>query len=223
MTLAAGILIAAYIVALIVVLAWPQRQHHPEDGMAIGCLMMCIASLCALAVALGLAAHFHIAWLVRVIFYVSVFPAVLLIPQLAAAGWKKRRQRAIDRGVPIPPDQLDGRLRGQTHVMRCGSVDPPREWSDLHYFSPDGKIVRYKEESGRIERVDDVVTWSIDEAGRLVTLNDIQPGNRIAYTLHDTPDGRVAYYIYMPGTRANGVLSRRTSEIRAGEPVVTPS
>jgi len=105
--------------------------------------------------------------------------------------------------------------------MTYGSTDPPRQWNDLHYFSPDGRVIRYREEDGRVERVDDVVTWTV-EGGRLMTLNDIKPENRIAYVLHDTPDGRVAYYIHMPFSRANGVLSRRTSEVCSGEPVVTP-
>ena len=218
MAIAAGVLIAAYIIALIVGLAWPQRQHHPEDGMAVGCLMMCIAALAALAIVLAVAAHYHARWLVNVIFVATVFPTVALIPQLTIAGVKKRHQRKIDRGVPIPAGQLADRLRGQTHVMHVGSADPPREWNDLYYFAPDGRIVRYKEEAGRIEHVDDLVTWTIED-GRLVTLNDIQPGNRIAYTLADTPDGRIAYYIHMPGTRAHGVLSRRTSQVRAGEPI----
>ena len=221
MLITSGILIAVYIIALIVVLAWPRRQHHPEDGMAVGCLMMSIAALAALAIVLAAAAHFHVGWLVNVIFVATVLPAVALIPQLTMAAVKKRRQQVIDRGVPIATDQLVDRLRGQTHVMTYGSVDPPREWNELHFFSPDGRIIRYREEGGRIERIDDVVTWAI-EAGRLMTLNDIKPGNRIAYVLHDTPDGRVAYYIHLPGSRANRVLSRRTSEIRAGEPVVTP-
>jgi hypothetical protein len=202
-----------------VVLARPQRQHHPEDGMAVGCLMMCIAGLALLAVVLAVASHYQVGWLVKTIFAITVFPAVALIPQLAMAGRKRMREREAARGIPIAADQLADRLRGQTHVIHAGSVDPPREWKDLHYFAPDGRIIRYKEENGRIARVDDIVTWSI-EGGRLVTLNDIQPGNRIAYTLNDTPEGRVAYYIHMPGTRAHGVLSRRTSEVRSGEPPV---
>ena len=220
MVITSGILIAAYIIALIAVLAWPQRQRHPEDGMAIGCLAMCIAGLCALGVVLGVAAHFQVGWLIRTIFAITVFPAVLLIPQLINADLKKRQQRAVARGIPIPAEQLAERLRGQTHVLTYGMVDPPRQWNDLHFFAPDGRIIRYKEEDGKIERVDDVVTWAIED-GHLVTLNDIQPGNRIVYTLNDTPDGRVAYYLHMPGTRADGVLSRRTSEVRAGEPAVT--
>jgi len=221
MVITSGILIAVYTITLIAVLAWPQRQHHPEDGMAIGCLGMCIAGLGGLGLVLWLAAHFQIGWLIKTVFTITVFPAVVLIPQLARAAVIKLRKQPTDRGVPIPADQLVDRLRGQTHVMTYGSVDPPRQWNDLHFFSPDGRIIRYKEEAGRVERLDDVVTWMV-EAGRLVTVNDIQPGNRIAYVLHDTPDGRVAYYIYMPGSRADGVMSRRTSAIRAGEPVAAP-
>ena len=139
MVITSGILIAVYIIALVIVLAWPQRQHHPEDGMAVGCLMMSIAALAALAIVLAAAAQFHVGWLVNVIFVATVLPAVALIPQLTMAAVERRRQRAIDRGVPIATDQLVDRLRGQTHVMTYGSVDPPREWNELHFFSPDGR------------------------------------------------------------------------------------
>jgi hypothetical protein len=220
MLIASAILITVYIAVLVGVLAWPARQRHPEDGMAVGCLGMVIAALCALGLLLAVAAHFQVRWLVNIIFAVTVFPALILIPQLALGALKKLRQRAVDRGVPIPADQLAARLRGQTHLMQYGSLDPPRQWKDLHYFSPDGTVIRYREEAGHIERLDAVVTWTVED-GRLVTVNDIRPGNKITYRLADTPDGRVAYYIHAPGSRANGVLSRRTSAVQSGEPAAT--
>ncbi|HLZ07851.1 MAG TPA: hypothetical protein VKT80_04635 [Chloroflexota bacterium] len=34
----AGILLAIYILAIVGVIVWPARRHHPEDGQAVGCL-----------------------------------------------------------------------------------------------------------------------------------------------------------------------------------------
>jgi hypothetical protein len=111
-------------------------------------------------------------------------------------------------------------LSGQTHVSHYGSNDPPRNWKEMRYYSPDGRVIQYEEEGGRTRLIPGNVTWSI-EGGLFVTLNDLQPGNKNRYLLRETPEGQIGYYIHAPFSRIHGILSRRTVAIQAGEPVAT--
>src|SRR5437773_2760148 len=125
MAITAAILIVIYIIALVLVMKWPTRQHHPEDGMAIGCIMMTIAGLVVLGLVLGLAVWLKLVWLQRAIAVFMIAPMVLGLPQLAWQGIKKLKNRSIAKGVRIPRDQLKSRLSGRTHVFRYGVGDPP--------------------------------------------------------------------------------------------------
>ena len=75
MAFTAGILLAVYILAIILVIVWPTRRHHPEDGMAVGCLVLVAIGCAALGGVLFLAAHFHLRWLVYIIFAGTLYPA----------------------------------------------------------------------------------------------------------------------------------------------------
>jgi hypothetical protein len=220
MAITAAILIALYIIGIFVAINWPRRRRHPEDRIADGCLVGVAVGLGVLGAILGIVVWLHARWAVNAIFVLTVFPVVVAGPQLAWAGIKALRRKAIARGTTIPPDQLRDRLSGHTHVSQYGSVDPPRRWSELRYYSPDGRVIDYLEEDGQTKLVPGDVTWGIE--GKLfVTLNDHRPGNRNRYVLKETPDGQIAYYIHAPLSRLNGRLSRRTAAVRPGEPVTT--
>jgi len=82
MVLTATILLAAYTVAIVVVLLKPARQPDPQRGQAVGCLMIVVVGLLALGGALALAAAYDVRWLVGTIFFVTVYPAVMIAASL---------------------------------------------------------------------------------------------------------------------------------------------
>jgi len=220
MTIIGAVLISVYVTAILLVTFWPTRHRHPEDRQAIGCLMGIAAILVCLGIVLAIAAWFRIRIAVAVVCSIAAFPAVILLPQLARMGIQKLRERSVAKGIRIPADQLFAKLSGQTHVVRCGSLEPRREWNELRYYAPDGRVVEYEEEAGQTRLIPGDIRWSID-GDIFETLNDIEPGNRNRYVLRETPDGQIAYYIYVPASRINGKLSRKTVATRSGEPVAT--
>jgi hypothetical protein len=100
MAIAAGILIAVYMLAMAAVVLWPWRRRSPEDGQAIGCIMLAIVALALTGGVLALAAWRDWTWLVRALFYAVVVPAVIGVPQLIRELWMdRRRRRARTRAV----------------------------------------------------------------------------------------------------------------------------
>ncbi|HEX8913772.1 MAG TPA: hypothetical protein VF796_15535 [Humisphaera sp.] len=82
MVLTAAILLAAYTVSIVVVLLKPSRQHDPQRGQAVGCLMIVVIGLVALGGVLALAAVYDVRWLVTTIFSITVYPAVMIAASL---------------------------------------------------------------------------------------------------------------------------------------------
>jgi hypothetical protein len=116
---------------------------------------------------------------------------------------------------------MKSKLAGRTHVFRYADPKPPGFRTELRHYSADGRVLQFEESAdGQVKPVTGNITWSIED-GLLVTLNDIQPGNRNCYVMRETPEGQMMYYIHAPLTRINGKLSRRTTAIRDGEPIVT--
>src|SRR3954462_6223007 len=116
MAITAAILIAIYIIGMLIAINWPQRYHHPEDRIANGCMFGVVVGLGVLGAVLGLAFWLRAQWTVNVIFAMTVFPAVVVTPQLAWSGINALRRRSIARGKRIPAEQLRDRLSGHTHV-----------------------------------------------------------------------------------------------------------
>jgi len=210
--LAAGILLAVYIVAIALVIVWPTHRRHPEDGMAIGCLMLVAIACALLGGMLFLAARFHLRWLVYIIFAMTLYPALYLLPNFAYAGWKKLKANSAARGQRLLGDELVQALKGHTHVFHRNVLDPKREYDELKFYSPDGKLICYERESGTLKQLDVDAGWSIKD-NILRTTGQYGPGTANAFTVYLTPDGRIAYYIHEPFSRLNRLLSGTTTSV----------
>jgi hypothetical protein len=215
--LTAAILIGFYILALVLVLKWPSRQRHPEDGQAIGCLMLVIVGLLGLGGLLALGVVFDLRWLTTTIFYMVMFPLVLATPQLLFGALRNRRQKALRKGTPIPAEALNAAVSGQTHEFRRQGPEPRGEWAEVRFFSPDGRLICFERDGEKVVPQEKQITWSTRD-GRLETIGDIRPGNRNVSTLWQTPEGQIAYYIHAPFSRLNRRLSKLTTAIRVGPP-----
>jgi hypothetical protein len=213
----AGILLLTYIVAIIAVINWPTRRRHPEDAQAVGCLMLVAITCALLGGALFLAAHFHVRLLVYVIFAITVYPALYSIPQLAWKGWKAHRAKSAAKGRRILGDELRTKLTGHTHVFHRISLEPRREYDELKYYSPDGKLVCYERENGELKPLELASTWAVKD-DLLHTLGQHRPGNRNVFAVWETPAGQIAYYIHLPFSTPNRSPSGTTTEVLAGEP-----
>ena len=87
MAVAGGILLGLYLAGIVYALLAPVRQHDPQRGQAVGCLMIVAGGIALLGALLAVGAIFDVAWLVRAIFYVAVFPAVLLTVHAVRYLW----------------------------------------------------------------------------------------------------------------------------------------
>lgn len=90
----AGSLLGLYAVGIVIGLTWPHRQRDPQDGMAIGCLMITLIGLAAVGGVLLLAWWQEWTWLVRALFYAAAFPAISLIGSVIWTTIKKLRTRS---------------------------------------------------------------------------------------------------------------------------------
>lgn len=217
MALTAGIFLAVYIIAIALVIAWPPHRRHPEDNMAIGCLMLVAISCALLGGVLFLAAHFHLRWLVYIIFAMTLYPALYLIPNFAYAGWKKLQAKSAARGRRLVGDELTQSLTGRTHVFHRNVPDPKREYDELKFYSPDGNLICYERENGNLKQLDVDAAWSVKD-NILRTTGQYGPGTANAFTLYQTPDSRIAYYIHEPFSRLNGRLSGTTTSVLTERP-----
>jgi hypothetical protein len=213
---AAGILMAVYVVGVVLVIVWPTRRRHPEDGMAVGCLVLVAAGCALLGCVLFLAARFQIRWLVYVIFATTLYPALYSIPQFVLAGWKKLRARSKARGQRLAGDELTNVLVGNTHVFHRSVLDPPREYDELKFYSTDGKLVCSERENGALKELERDANWSVKD-DVLRTTGQFGPGTRNDFTLYQTPDGRIAYYIHEPFSTLNGKLSGTATTLVTGK------
>jgi hypothetical protein len=75
----AAALFVAYLLGIVYALIVPPKQHDPQRGMAVGCLMIVAIGIGVLLLLTGLGWYFQLNWLVTMMFYVAVFPAVLLL------------------------------------------------------------------------------------------------------------------------------------------------
>ena len=75
----AGVLLAAYAVGIVYAMTAPVKQHDPQRGQAVGCLMIVLAGLLALGATLAAGVCWDVATLVWVPFVTTVFPAVSLV------------------------------------------------------------------------------------------------------------------------------------------------
>jgi hypothetical protein len=218
--LTAGILLAVYIIAIALVIVWPTHRRHPEDGIAIGCLTLVAIACALLGGILYLAVHFHLRWLVYVIFAMTLYPALYLIPNFAYAGWKKLRAKSAARGRRLLGEELLQTLTGHTHVFHRNVLDPKREYDELKFYSPDGKLICYERENGALKQLNVDAAWSVKD-DILRTTGQYGPGTANAFTLYQTPDDCIAYYIHEPFSRLNGMLSGITTQTYASSPSST--
>jgi hypothetical protein len=75
----AGVLLVAYAVGILYALTAPVKQHDPQRGQAVGCLMIVLAGLLTLGVILAAGVYWDVAVMVWVPFVTTVFPAVSLV------------------------------------------------------------------------------------------------------------------------------------------------
>ncbi len=221
MAIASGILLASYIIAIVLVINWPTRRRHPEDGQAVGCLLLVALGCAGVGVVLAAAVYFHLRWLVYIIFAITAYPALYTLPQFAWRGYKNLKTKRAAKGRRITHEEMTTRLAGFTYVIHRDYLDPKREYDDLKYYHPDGRLTCYEQEGDSIKRLPVAAEWKVTR-GLLKTRNEHHPGNKNAYTLWETPEGQIAYYIHAPFSRVNRRLSGSTIAVREGEPVETP-
>jgi len=79
MALSAAALLAVYISGIIIALVIRSRHRDPHDGMARGCLMFVILGLLGIGAALAIGVASETGWLVRISFYITVYPAIAFV------------------------------------------------------------------------------------------------------------------------------------------------
>jgi MFS family permease len=88
----AGICLALYLGCIVYAIMAPQKQHDPQRGMAVGCLMFAAIPGVLLALLLGIGVIGGFETLVRVLFYVTALPAAYVLVLLMAQPIVKWRQ-----------------------------------------------------------------------------------------------------------------------------------
>ena len=94
MATVAGILLGVYVCGIVYALALPAKQHDPQRGQAIGCLMIVVLSLLGVGGLLAVGVAFNVRWLVVAIFWLTVYPAVMLAAQGVFLLYKKLKRNA---------------------------------------------------------------------------------------------------------------------------------
>ena len=121
MALTAAILIVAALATLGGVLLWPQRTHDPQRGMAVGLLMIVMLALCGLLVVLAVGYFFDVRFLVVGVFWIVMFPAILLAANLMAQPfllWRSRRLEAQWRSMPPTDEPVPAEADGEGEVEK---------------------------------------------------------------------------------------------------------
>jgi len=121
-----GGLLGLAILVLVGVMLWPQKQHDPQAGMAIGCLMIVTLALVVVAGLYGLAIWQQIGWMrdgigwgvVSVTAYLAVMLAASLDARRLASG---ASVEAAVRGSRVSDPPLPTR-----HVRRGDPLEAQR-------------------------------------------------------------------------------------------------
>jgi len=79
MAITAGVLLVVYFLFLVHAITAPVKQYDPQRGQAVGCLMIIMIGLALLGVMLAIGVFFDMPFCVRLPFYITVFPLVLLV------------------------------------------------------------------------------------------------------------------------------------------------
>lgn len=79
MALIAGAMLVLYAIGITYALIVPPKHRDPHDGMARGCLMFVILGLAGIGGLLAIGVASEIAWMVRIPFYITIYPAIALI------------------------------------------------------------------------------------------------------------------------------------------------
>src|SRR5438552_1929953 len=79
MAITAGILLAAYLSAILYVMLSPVKQRDPAMGAAEGCLVGLILGVLTLAGLLAIGVIWYVRWLVILIFAVTVSPFAWMV------------------------------------------------------------------------------------------------------------------------------------------------
>jgi hypothetical protein len=88
----AGVLLAAYALGVLYALNAPARQPDPQRGQAVGCLTIVLLGLLGLGAMLAAGLYWDVGLLVRVPFWVAVFPALSLVGSGVYHLVRKRRE-----------------------------------------------------------------------------------------------------------------------------------
>jgi hypothetical protein len=176
--------------------------------------------LLALGALLAVGWFFHVSALVKIVAALTILPTIHIVVSLIITGIGVALKRWARRERRLRAADLTSRLAGSTHVVERVSPDqPPRRWRELRYYAPDGRMIGYAEEGGRVRAYPAVVTWRV-EGNLLETVTSLEPGKTRRYRLGLGPDGQLSYHHVEPGSPLDGIVFR-TVEIRRGEPSVT--
>jgi hypothetical protein len=78
MVIVAAVLLCLYFTVIVGVLLSPPRQHDPQRGQAVGCLMILAAGVAVLGVMLGIGAFLDLGLLVGFVVWTTCLPAILI-------------------------------------------------------------------------------------------------------------------------------------------------
>lgn len=87
-----GICVAVYLGVIVYAITAPAKQHDPQRGVAVGCLMFAAIPGIVLALLLAIGVMGGYEGLVRVLFYVTAVPMAYLLVLLIAQPIVKWRQ-----------------------------------------------------------------------------------------------------------------------------------
>jgi hypothetical protein len=219
MALAAALIIGAYILTVVIVLAIPPRQRDPQYGMAIGCGMVLAFSFAAVELVLWAAWVHDVTWLVHAIFYLAAFTLVLIVPQGIRLAVVTMRDRRAKYERPLKPYEIADTLGGHTHVVAATTADPARDFRELFYYGPDGTLHVFRQEKdGRVHRLPGPRrSWAVD--GVLLDHIDPEAGKRRFFLTRRRLDGRFSYFEFKGPPPQVGQLAFYTADVREGEPV----
>ena len=99
MALLASVMLAIYTLGTLYALIIPAKHRDPHDGMARGCLMFVILGLVGIGGMLAIGVASEIAWMVRIPFYITIYPAFAIlgggvVHLIQRYKQRRRRQRS---------------------------------------------------------------------------------------------------------------------------------
>jgi hypothetical protein len=190
-----------------------------SDRVAMG-----IALLLAACVPATLGALLVVGWLaesgtiIRIVATLTLLITIQLAAGLIVESSRARRRRRANRERPLAGEELTRRLAGTTHGIRRVSHDqPPRQWLELRYYAPDGRMPSYAEGNGQTRAYPGRVTWTVKE-DLLEISSSLEPTGPRRYRVALGPDGQFSYYHVEPESPIDGMIEFRTVEIRSSEP-----